>query len=237
MQQRRVVRDATENNREFIEIAAKVGWSLEAQHSLYAWLRTRQDWQLEQFGNIVVGGYIRHFDRLGYLIGPLAKQLIAFEGEALGGAMAFLAEKWIKGIPLAGFQSERGASFGRLISNVYGRMQYLLPWGLFGLHELIQYEATQRSILINSGVSNLSVLAAEGVPNFEALTLVIDLGIERADATRLSDHYTRERSSADIADWFFGKSWSAIERIVSGPDRRRIDPELCRRHSHPNRDL
>jgi hypothetical protein len=69
---------------------------------------------------------------------------------------------------------------------VYGRMQYLLPWGLFGMHELIVYEAKRGSIVVNDGVSSLSALAAEGVPSFDALQLVVQLGIERVDATRLA---------------------------------------------------
>ncbi|MCA1549696.1 DEAD/DEAH box helicase [Bradyrhizobium sp. BRP19] len=229
-QQRRVVSRATAGDPEFIEVAARVGWSLEAQHILYSWLRTRQNWQLEQFGSIVVGGYVRNFERLGYLIGPVAKHLIAFEGAALGGAIAFLAEKWIRGIPLSNFQSERGASFGRMVSNVYGRMQYLLPWGLFGMHELLQYEARLRSITVGDGLSALSVLAAEGVSNFNALQLVLDLGMERVDATRLAERYKREKVLADISDWFVSKNWSEIERVVRGADNRRVDPSLRALH-------
>jgi hypothetical protein len=229
-QQRRVVSRATEDDPDFVEIAARVGWSLEAQQILYAWLRTRENWQLEQFGNIVVAGYVRNFDRLGFLIGPVAKHLIAFEGEALGGAIAFLAEKWIRGIPLASFQRERGASFGRMVSNIYGRMQYLLPWGLFGMHELLQYEARLRSIRVSDGLSSLSVLAAEGVSNFDSLQLVLNLGIERVDATRLAERYKRARVSADISDWLVATSWAEVERIVKGVDSRRVDPSLKALH-------
>jgi len=230
-QQRRVVRRATEDNPEFVRIAARVGWSLEAQLQLYKWLQTREDWQLERFGNIVLGGYIRDFSQLGYLVGPLAKFLIAFEGEALGGAIAFLAEKWVKGIPLSSFQQERDASFGRMISNVYGRMQYLLPWGLFGMHELLQYEAQRRTMLVSDGVSALSVLAAEGVPNFDALNLVLTLGIERVDATRLSERYARARASADVTTWFSSLSWHEVERTVKGQEQRRLDPTLRSLHT------
>jgi superfamily II DNA/RNA helicase len=223
-QQKRVVREATEGNPEFVEIAARVGWSLEAQQLLHKWLQSRDDWQLEQFGNLVVGGYIRNFDNLGYLIGPLAKHLIAFEGEALGGAFAFIAEKWIRGIPLASFQIERGVSFGKLVGNIYGRMQYLLPWGLYGLGELIRYEAEQRKIVVGEGVSSIAVLAAEGVPNFDALQLVLRLGLERVDATRLSQRYNRR--SADIVGWFGATKWTEVEKIVRGSDQRRVDPLL-----------
>jgi len=109
-------------------------------------------------------------------------------------------------------------------------MQYLLPWGLFGMHELLQYEAKLRSITVSDGVSALSVLAAEGVPNFDALQLVLDLGIERVDATRLAERYKRDRVSADISNWFVGKNWLEIERIVKGADLRRVDPSLSVMH-------
>lgn len=230
-QQREVVSRATDDNPDFVEIASRVGWSLEAQHNLYSWLETRADWQLEQFGNIVVGGQVRNFDNLGYLIGPLAKHLLAFEGEALGGSASFLAVKWIRGIPLASFQADHGASFGRMVASIYGRMQYLLPWGMFGMHELISYEAKRREITVGDGVSSLSILTAEGVPNFDALQLVLQLGLERVDAARLSEQYRRLRSSADIVGWFVASGWPSLERIVRGDDRRRVDPVLRALHS------
>jgi hypothetical protein len=229
-QQRDVVGKATAGNPEFVEIAARVGWSLEAQSALYAWLQSRENWQLEQYGNIVAGGYIRNLSNLGYLIGPLAKHLIAFEGEALGGAVSFLASKWISGIPLAQFQPERGPSFGRMVSSIYGRMQYLLPWGLFGMHELLQYEAKQRSIEVGDGLSALSALAAEGVPNFDALHLLLDFGIERVDAARIAERYKSSRSGSDVTGWFVAARWEDIERTVRGRDQRRVDPSLVVLH-------
>ncbi len=231
VQQRNVVSRATEGDPDFVAIAALVGWSLEAQQALHTWLSTRENWQLEQFGNMVIAGYVRNFDRLGFLIGPLAKHLIAFEGSALGGAVGFTAEKWIRGIPLASFQEERGASFGRMVNNIYGRMQYLLPWGLFGMHELLQYEAKRRGITVGDGLSALSVLAAEGVPNFDALQLVLDLGVERVDATRIADQFKRSRASTDIVAWFVQSDWSTIERAVRIGDGRRVDPWLLALHS------
>ncbi len=147
------------------------------------------------------------------------------------GYMSFLATKWIEGIPLANFQTDHGASFGRMISNIYGRMQYLLPWGLFGMHELIQYEAKNREISVGDGVSSLSILTAEGVPNFDALQLVLQLGVERVDATRLSQQYRRFRPHTDIVGWFVATGWPALERTVRGQDRRRVDPALRGLHA------
>jgi len=229
--QRLVVRKATAENPILIEIAAKVGWSLEAQSSIYGWLETCADWQLEQFGKLVVGGYIRDASRVSYLIGPLAKHLLAFDGETLGGAYGYLADKWIAGMPLSKFRAERDSTFGRMIAKIYGRMQYLLPWGLFGMHELLQYEGKQRRLAIGDGVSALSVLAAEGVPNFDALTLTLSLGVERADATRLSEAFRPLRlKTTPITDWLAALPWSRAEEIVRGADRRRVDPSFRALH-------
>lgn len=222
--QRRVVKEATDENPALIEIAARVGWSLEAQLNIYKWLETRENWQLEQFGNLVLGGYVMNVSNVSYLIGPVSKYLLAFDGEALGGAYSYLAEKWIEGTPLSKFEVKHG-SFGQMIAKIYGRMQYLLPWGLFGMHELLKYEAKHRGMVVGDGVSSLSVLAAEGVPNFDALTLTLSLGVERADATRLSRAYKPFRSKATpIVDWLAGLSWTRAEAIVRGDDQRRVDP-------------
>lgn len=222
-QQRSVVRSATDDNAALIQIAARVGWSLETQRNIYNWLADRADWQIEQFSNCVVGGAVVNFDRLGYMIGPLAKNLLAFEGSALGGFTSFIAQKWIQGIPLSGMNH---SDFGKLVNTVYGRIQYLLPWGLFGLHELIEYEAAERGITAGSGARDLSALAAEGVPNFDALQLVMQLGIERVDAARLSQRYRSRRRDADVLGWFYNSPWGDIVNAVQGSDRRRVDPVL-----------
>ncbi len=228
-QQRKVVKAATDENPALIEIAARVGWSLEAQSNIYRWLETTDNWQLERFGRLVLGGYIMDVSNVSYLIGPVAKHLLAFDGEALGGVYSFLAKQWIAGMPLSKFEV-RG-SFGQMIARIYGRMQYLLPWGLFGMHELLKYEANCRGIVVGDGVSALSVLAAEGVPNFDALTLTLSLGVERADATRLSQAYKPFSSKAThIVDWLAALSWSRAEEIVRGTDQRRVDPTFRALH-------
>lgn len=234
--QRRVVKEATDKNPALIEIAARVGWSLEAQSNIYKWLETRENWQLEQFGNLVLGGYVMNISNVSYLIGPVAKHLLAFDGDALGGAYSYLAEKWIEGTPLSKFEVKHG-SFGEMIAKIYGRMQYLLPWGLFGMHELLGYEAKRRGIVVGDGVSALSVLAAEGVPNFDALTLTLSLGVERADATRLSRAYKPFRSKAStIVDWLAALSWTRAEEIVRGVDQRRVDPMFRALHRRLQRE-
>jgi hypothetical protein len=152
--------------------------------------------------------------------------LLAFEGQALGGFTAFIASKWIQGLPLSGMIDDRNPDFGKLVSTIYGRIQYLLPWGLYGLHELIEYEARRRKIVVSAGVRDLSVLAAEGIPDFDALQLLIQLSVERVDAARLSHAYHSRHRDTDIIGWVRSRSWPEIERIVRGSDGRRVDPLL-----------
>jgi len=85
-------------------IAARIGWALETQSDLLAWLRGREDWQLEQFGHLVRGGRIIQFDSLGYLLGPVTKLMAELEGETLGGFTSFIAVNWIRGLPLTQIQ-------------------------------------------------------------------------------------------------------------------------------------
>jgi len=223
-----VVKKALRKNDDLLRIAAQIGWSLETQTDLYEWLKSLDDWNLEQFGNLVAGGHILNSDKLGYLIGPIAKNMAEFEGSKLGGFTSFIAVKWLEGLPLSVIRDTQKVKpdYGKLVHIIYSRIQYLLPWALFGVDELVQYEAKRRDIKVGSGVRDLSVLASEGVPSFDALNLVLSLDIERVDATRLADAYRRSRVRSDIIGWFSGTPFDVILRIVRGYDGRRVDPDL-----------
>ena len=227
-QQKRVVRGAVVENPELLGIAARVGWSLESQGALLSWLRTRKDWQLEQFGNLVIGGSIRNTERLSFLIGPLANVMSEFEGNKLGGFTAYLARGWFEGWALQRIRASqsRPIDYSRLVDLIYARIQYLLPWALFGCHELVQLEARRRGIAVGSGVAELSSLATEGVASFDALHLVTVYNIERVDATRLAQAYQSRRRHTQIVQWLTATEWDELAFIVAGPDQRRIDPDL-----------
>ena len=230
-QQRQVIKKAFSSDLELMNIAARIGWSLEAQAELHEWLISLDDWRLEKFGQIVVGGHIYKFDSLSYLLGPVSKFMSEFEGEKLGGMTSFVSCIWIEGLPLTSIRDrQQNKNLGELVRMIYSKVQYLLPWALYGVAELIAYEAKRRRIKVQGGVRDLSVLAAEGVPNFDALQLVMGLGIERVDATRIAAAYSRHarypRRTTDIVGYFKGLDLKELFGIVRGADRRRLDPDL-----------
>ncbi len=227
VQQRGVVRTALKEDPALVDIAARIGWALETQRNLYDWIKGLPDWNLKQFGDLVLGGRMTNPDKLGYLLGPLSKNMSEFEGESLGGYTSYIAVSWLRGWPLTEIQrNEKSMDFGRLVRVIYSRIHYMLPWALFGVHELIEYESKRRAIKVSSGVRDLSVLAAEGVPDFDALTLVMRFDIERVDATRLSATFHRSHPETDVVGWLRGLPWQRLAGIVRGQDERRLDPDL-----------
>ncbi|KIP97052.1 hypothetical protein RU08_19585 [Pseudomonas fulva] len=231
LQQKKVLKAAFDSNTDLMNIAARIGWSLEAQAELHEWLMSLEDWRLEKFGQIVVGGHIYKFDALSYLLGPVSKFMSEFEGEKLGGVTSFVSCIWIEGQPLTSIRDrQKNKNLGELVRIIYSKVQYLLPWALYGVAELLSYEAKRRKIKIQGGVRDLSVLAAEGVPNFDALQLVMGLGLERVDATRIAAAYSSNnegrRRTTDIVGFFKGLEAKDLFRIVRGNDRRRLDPDI-----------
>ncbi|MFC1974143.1 DEAD/DEAH box helicase [Chloroflexota bacterium] len=229
LQQKEVVRRTTKDDPELLTIAARIGWSLETQQKLHKWVVDLDDSTLKKFGSLVLGGRIAQLDKIGHLIYPLSDMMAEFEGSKLGGFTSYIAVGWLEGLPLSIIKSTQQKyvkDFGRLVSVIYSRVQYLLPWALFGMNDLIQYEAKNRGIHVGGGVSDLSFLASEGVPSFDALTLVLQLDIERVDATRLADVFRRDKPATDIIGWVKAQEWRRIVGITSGPDKRRLDPDL-----------
>ena len=226
--QKKVIHNNFRNKEHLLGIAARIGWSLETQNDMYEWVQELEEWKLKAFGNCVAGGRILNHDKLKFILWPFSDRMSEFEGDKLGGFTAFISIKWLEGLPLTAIRNaqKEKPEFGRLVRVIYARVQYLLPWGLFGLHELVSYEARRRGIRIGSGLKDLSALAAEGVPNFDALTLILQLGVERVDATRLSREYHKLMTGTDIVGWLKGLPWEEVENIVRSSDRRRLDPDL-----------
>lgn len=170
-----------------------------------------------------------NLDQAPFIIAPVAKRMAELEGPKLGGFYANIIVNWLEGIPLTSVRTK--AEFSKkledLISIIYSRVQFLLPWGLYATHELVQEECRRRSITsYNDEILSLAYLVDAGVPNFDALRLV-NLEFERVDAARIAKAYSRlQNRDADIVGWLINESKSTILRIVRGSDNRRLDYDL-----------
>lgn len=163
------------------------------------------------------------------LIGPVAKNIAELEGEKLGGYLSELILQWLSGIPLVTIRSKlttlNGQSLEDLISVIYSRIQFLLPWGLFATDSIVQEEAKKRRIQYNNEIKSISYLADAGVPNFDALRLV-NVGFERVDATRLSKYYKSiggMNIGTDVFGWLLNEQREVLNRVIRGTDNRSID--------------
>jgi len=230
--QRTMLKNSLFKNKELLNIAAKVGWSIESQNNLFNWIISLKDWQIENMGKIIdYSGRVKE-DQLKWLLYPVAENMIEFEGNKLGGFTSYIAENWIKGYSITEIKKSSGKDnrkeyeYSRLVDIIYSRIQYLLPWALYGVSDLLNYEASKRGINLGTGVRDLSILSSEGVPNFNALTLCMHMDVERVDATRLSEVFISQGKGKDILIWFKQLRWYEIEKIVKGNDSRRIDPDL-----------
>lgn len=230
--QRKMLFNTLLNDNELVDISARIGWTIESQNNLWNWVKSLEDWKITSFGEIVNYTNAANIEKLNFLLYPVAQNMTEFEGNNLGGFTSYIAENWISGYSLTDIRiktvtkDKKRYDYGRLIDLIYSRIQYLLPWALFGVHELLSYEARNRNIRFGSGVRDLSILSSEGVPNFDALLLCMKMDIERVDSTRLSYVYRSKRRDEDIITWFKGLSWHEIYTIVRGNDRRRLDPDL-----------
>ena len=93
-----MIKEAFANRPELMEIASRIGWSLETQSELHQWLQGLPNWRLEKFGMIVVGGRVLVPDHLGYILGPISKLMAEFEGDSLGGFHSLHCEGLDRGV-------------------------------------------------------------------------------------------------------------------------------------------
>jgi hypothetical protein len=210
------------------EMIAELGLSLETLIELRNYIRSLEDWQIEKLSDLMFGGSV-NLGQAPYIISPVATRMAELEGPKLGGLYSSVIVNWLEGIPLMSVKTK--ASFNKkleeLISIIYSRIQFLLPWGLYATHELVQEECRRRRITTyNDEILSLAYLVDSGVPNFDALRLV-NLEFERVDATRLAKSYAQLRNrDTDIVGWLINESKSTIRDIVRGSDNRRLDYDL-----------
>jgi superfamily II DNA/RNA helicase len=226
-----VIEQFLENNRALpLNVIAELGLSIETLTSLQQYVVQLEDWQIEKMRQSMFGGTV-NLREVPYVVGPVAARMAELEGPKLGGFYSELIVNWLAGTPLNAINpgSTQGKIESRLedlISIIYSRIQYLLPWGLYAVDRLLKEEAIKRSIPYANEVGSLAYLADAGVPSFDALRLV-GLDFERVDATRLSESYRKfTNRDTDIISWLVRQSESRIMAWVKGADNRRIDYDL-----------
>ncbi|WP_437578349.1 DEAD/DEAH box helicase [Sorangium sp. So ce887] len=209
-------------------IVAELGLSLQTLSNLRAYVQSLDDWKLSRMANVLRGGQV-DLRQAAFVVGPVAKRMAELEGPELGGIYSEVAVQWISGVPLTYIdkraQFRNWSRLEDLISVMYSRVQFLLPWGLFAFDRLVEEEDNARGIVYGNEIKTLSYLADAGVPSLDALRLV-GLDFERVDAARLASEYHRKGGKSlgvDVVGWMVSQPITALERAVLGVDSRRID--------------
>jgi superfamily II DNA/RNA helicase len=219
------------------EMAAELGLSIETLSALRDWVVGLESWQIRNFQKLLWGGYA-NLDQAKYVIGPVAKHMAELEGPKLGGFLSEVILLWLSGTPFTTLRSRltgtlRSKTIEDLISLVYSRVQYLLPWGLYAADRLVEVEAARRKISYQNELRSLAYLADSGVSSFDAVRLV-HAEFERTDAERIAAAYRRQgglKLGMDIVQWLGTLKIENVYKIVRGADNRRIDYDLSSRLS------
>ena len=228
--QDRVVREFfAEPDAPSVEVAAELGLSIQTLDDLRIYARSLENWQLARMSNVMHGGDINE-NQIDYLLSPVAARMGELEGGKLGGFLTALVRQWISGVPFSRISRDHKQRIEDLVSTIYSRIQYLLPWGLYAFDRLVQEEAGRRGIAYNNAIRSVAYLVDAGVPGFDALRLT-HAEIERVDATRLARRYKQSGGlelGVDVVGWASGLSQADINSVVMGPERRRLDFDLPR---------
>ena len=211
------------------ELIAELGLSIETLTDLREWVRSLENWQIEAMRQVMYGGNV-NLNQAKYVVGPVAKLMAELEGPKLGGFLSEVIVLWISGVP---FRSIWGHKEGYwqtdriedLISVVYSRVQFLLPWGLYAADRLLEAEAKRRGFSYDGQLRLLAYLADAGVPTFDALRLV-SFQFERADATRLAARYQQRgglNTGMDVVQWVIAQPLKVLVECVRGTEQRRVD--------------
>ena len=205
-------------------ILAELGLSFETLSELLDFVRSREDWQISMLSSVLRGGSI-NTEQVQYVVGPVAARMAELEGRKLGGFLSPIILQWLTGIALSNVTTQFNQSVEDLVSVIYSRIQYLLPWGLYAFDRIVENEAKDRGIDYRNEIRSLAYLVDAGVPSFDALRLV-NADIERVDATRLSRAYHDAgglNQGLDAAAWVVSQSEEYLQEIIIGTDQRRVD--------------
>jgi superfamily II DNA/RNA helicase len=208
-----------------IDLVAELGLSIDTLSRLQRYVRELGDWQFEALVNVLFGPQI-NFKQLPYILIGVLQNMAELEGRKLSGWYSETVVDWCSGKPFSTIARQKNErSLEDLISLMYSRIQYTLPWGLYATDRFVAEVAHEREIQYDSQLNKLAYLVEAGVPDRAALRLTA-LGFERTDAARLSRTYfgSREaRETTDIISWLCAQSDEALKSIVVGADRRRVD--------------
>lgn len=213
-------------------LVAELGLSIDTLEQLRQYVAGLSNWQIESFSGLFHGGSV-NLNQSKFVIGPVAKRMSELEGPALGGLFSDVIIQWLSGISLTKITRKEDDWWKRLedlISVIYSRIQFLLPWGLYAMDRIVDEEAKRRSIPYNNEIGKLAYLADAGVPSFDALTLV-NLDIERVDAARLASVFRKSggySTGVDIVGWVLSLPVERAIAIVKGIDQRRIDHDFVK---------
>jgi superfamily II DNA/RNA helicase len=218
-----------------LSLAAELGLSIETLSALRDFAKSIPDNRIRAFGGLFYGGWI-NFTQARPLVAVVADRMSELEGTKLGALQTELIMQWLSGIPFntvkrttwSGRRSGNVAkSLEDLISHLYSRVQFLLPWGLYALDKLVKAEAKLRELEYNNQIGLIAYLVDAGVPCFDALRLT-SVDMERVDATRLAHAFRDSGASGatDIIGWLLVQPRRVIEKLLAGPDNRRLDYDL-----------
>jgi DEAD/DEAH box helicase len=213
-------------------IAAEVGLSIETLVELHEWVLRLEDWQFANLRRVMFGGQVND-DQAKYILGPVAARMAELEGNKLGGLYSEIILQWLLGVPFAAIRPGMAEPYLKrvedLISVIYSRVQYLLPWGLYAVDRLIEVEARRRKMNYDNELRSLAYLVDAGVPSFDALRLV-HTDFERTDAARIASVFHRiggmASTGTDIVAWLANQPFGAVVAIVRGRDNRKPDVDL-----------
>ncbi|MDD5186816.1 MAG: DEAD/DEAH box helicase [Methanoregula sp.] len=209
-----------------IDLIAELGLSIETLTEIRDYVKKLEDWQINNISKIYRHGEI-DFSYAQYSIGPVASRMAELEGTKLGGILIDVIMSWLQGLPLLTmkYRARWERSPEELIAVIYSRIQFLLPWGLYAMHRIVQEEAKRRSIVYNDEILKIAYLVDAGVPSFAALQLA-NQDFERVDATRIAKYYRKYRKDTTIFNWVNAQPTNTIIRYVRGQDNRRLDSDL-----------
>ncbi|HWO16632.1 MAG TPA: DEAD/DEAH box helicase [Solirubrobacterales bacterium] len=208
-----------------VKLVAELGLSISTLSKLRSYVRELEDWKLERFRDVLRGPQI-NFDQLKYILGPVLARMSELEGQRLGGFYSGLVEEWCRGKPFVELRrTEREDTLEKLISLLYSRIQFILPWGLYAMDRFVGEEAERRGVDYEKEINLLAYLVEAGVPDLAALSLV-RADFERTDAARLSRAYLASPEASGttkIEGWLRIQPPERLIAIVRGADHRPLD--------------